>query len=177
LSLAVSRESSREFLGRQDRHPSVTAREVTAADRFLLTRIEVCQRVHASAAVRGLFGEPDLVPADETIADRVAEDCDVMRVEDELRPTRVGHRILEETHQLRHQGRVEAGVQFVGQENGAIGERFHHRADESEPHKCAERLLGRLQIHVSDRALMSKAHIQVLEYGIVDTCRIAIANE
>ena len=82
-------------------------------------------------AIRALLGEPDLIPADEPIAGRIAEDGGVVRVEHELGATRVGLRILEQADQLRDQGRVETGVEFVREQDRAVDERLNDRADKA----------------------------------------------
>ena len=127
-----------ELLVRQDWRSPVSAGKVATADRFLLTRIEVREGVQASGAIRALLGEPDLITANRPIAGRIAEDGGVVRVEHELGATRVGLRILEQADQLRNQGRVETGVEFVREQDGAVGKCFNDRADKAKPDKSAE---------------------------------------
>ena len=45
-----------------------------------------------------------------------------MRVEHELGAARVGLRILEQADQLRNQGRVETGVEFVREQDSAVSD-------------------------------------------------------
>ena len=46
-----------------------------------------------------------------------------------LGPPRIGLRVLEQADQLCNQGGVEAGVEFVGQQDRAVGERLNDWAD------------------------------------------------
>src|SRR5262249_53202299 len=59
----------RELLIGQDGHGSVAASQIASADRLLLARVEVGQRVQARAPVVAFFGEPHLIAANQAITD------------------------------------------------------------------------------------------------------------
>ncbi len=68
-----------------------------------------------------------------------------MRCEDELSSARVRCRIVKKSDQLGGQRRMQAGVEFVEQQEGATSQRLKDRTDKPVPYPGAFRLSGEIQ--------------------------------
>lgn len=71
-----------------------------------------------------------------------------MRIEDQLRTPWIGLGVLEQFHQLRHKGRMQACLDLIDQEHIPMYERVDNRTSESKPYHRAERLLCRLELDI-----------------------------
>ena len=68
---------------------------------------------------------------------------------------------------------MEAGVEFVSQQNRAVSECLDDWADEAEPDESAERLVVCIEFDLAGCATMSEAHSELLE-GWAFVCVIGL---
>src|SRR4051794_18031131 len=109
-----------EALLREDRCCPVPTGQIALGDRFVLARIEVAQGEQAGRALVLLLGEPDLIAPEDAVACCIAEQRDVMGVENELSPIRVGLLGLKQANELGSQGRVQARVEFIHEQYRSV---------------------------------------------------------
>ena len=157
-------DSGNKLLVRQDRRRAVSAFKVALPDRLLLAWLKVGEWVNARAAVIVLLCEPDLIAPEQAIADRVAKQRRIVRVEDQLSAPRVRLGVLEQADEFCRKCRVKTRVEFVSKEDRAGLKRLNHRADQPEPNSSSERLVLSLEWDLlAASAAMQKLNTKLLE--------------